>query len=424
MTRILYVEDNEDNVYMLRPPARAAGLRGAGGAATARRASRPREREQPDLILMDLSLPVLDGWEATRRLKGARRDPGDPDHRALGARDDRRSRAGARGRLRRLRHQAGRPRAACWPRSAPCCRQGRRRMSHAGRRHPGRRRQRGQPLHADAAAAAARATTTVTIATNGREALELVASRPFDLVLLDVMMPEMNGYEVLERLKADDDAAPHPGDHDLGAHRSSTAWCAASSSAPRTTCPSRSTRCCCGRASAPRSSASACTIAKRAHLAEIDRQRRRADELLHAILPAPAVRELKASDRGRAEALRRRRGPVRRRGRVHHATASATRPRRWSPISTAWRATFEEIAGAHGLEKIKTIGDAFMATANLLEPHADPVMASLRCAFDDGRGGAAALPPAGRCASASTSVRSWPAWSAAASSASTSGATR
>ena len=40
-------------------------------------------------------------------------------------------------------------------------------------------------------------------ATNGREALERVAARPFDLVLLDIMMPEMDGYEVLERLKAD-----------------------------------------------------------------------------------------------------------------------------------------------------------------------------------------------------------------------------
>ena len=40
-------------------------------------------------------------------------------------------------------------------------------------------------------------------ADNGRAALERLAAEPFDLVLLDVMMPEMNGYETLERLKAD-----------------------------------------------------------------------------------------------------------------------------------------------------------------------------------------------------------------------------
>jgi len=43
----------------------------------------------------------------------------------------------------------------------------------------------------------------VETATNGREALDLLCEREFDLVLLDVMMPELNGYEVLERLKAD-----------------------------------------------------------------------------------------------------------------------------------------------------------------------------------------------------------------------------
>jgi DNA-binding response OmpR family regulator len=43
----------------------------------------------------------------------------------------------------------------------------------------------------------------VVIAENGALALELIETRPFDLVLLDVMMPGMSGYDVLERLKAD-----------------------------------------------------------------------------------------------------------------------------------------------------------------------------------------------------------------------------
>ena len=70
MTRILYVEDNEDNVYMLRRRLERKGIEvivandGAEGIATA-------QRELPDLILMDLSLPVIDGWEAARRLKNA-----------------------------------------------------------------------------------------------------------------------------------------------------------------------------------------------------------------------------------------------------------------------------------------------------------------------------------------------------------------
>ena len=43
----------------------------------------------------------------------------------------------------------------------------------------------------------------VEMAAGGQEALQRLGAEPFDLVLLDIMMPEMNGYEVLERLKAD-----------------------------------------------------------------------------------------------------------------------------------------------------------------------------------------------------------------------------
>ena len=45
--------------------------------------------------------------------------------------------------------------------------------------------------------------SNLTTATNGREALDLLQAKSFDLVLLDIMMPDMNGYEVLERMKAD-----------------------------------------------------------------------------------------------------------------------------------------------------------------------------------------------------------------------------
>jgi sigma-B regulation protein RsbU (phosphoserine phosphatase) len=44
--------------------------------------------------------------------------------------------------------------------------------------------------------------SNLTTATNGREALDLLQAKPFDLILLDIMMPDMNGYEVLERMKA------------------------------------------------------------------------------------------------------------------------------------------------------------------------------------------------------------------------------
>ena len=45
---------------------------------------------------------------------------------------------------------------------------------------------------------------TVALAAGGRQALELLHEQPFDVILLDILMPELNGFEVLKRLKADE----------------------------------------------------------------------------------------------------------------------------------------------------------------------------------------------------------------------------
>lgn len=67
-TTILYVEDNEDNAYMLSRRLTRRGynvvvsIDGGAGVEKARELI-------PDIILMDLNLPVMDGWAATKLLK-------------------------------------------------------------------------------------------------------------------------------------------------------------------------------------------------------------------------------------------------------------------------------------------------------------------------------------------------------------------
>lgn len=69
MVKILLVEDNEMNLDML---SRRLGRRGFEIliATDGMQGVEMTRRDLPDLILMDMSLPVMDGWEATRRLKG------------------------------------------------------------------------------------------------------------------------------------------------------------------------------------------------------------------------------------------------------------------------------------------------------------------------------------------------------------------
>ena len=68
MTKILYVEDNEDNIYMLKSRLQRRGY-DVVVAMDGEQAVEMALAEEPSLIIMDLSLPNVDGWEATRRLK-------------------------------------------------------------------------------------------------------------------------------------------------------------------------------------------------------------------------------------------------------------------------------------------------------------------------------------------------------------------
>jgi len=68
MPKILLVEDNEMNRDMLSRRLQRKGYQ-VVLAVDGRSGVEMTQTQAPDLVLMDMSLPVLDGWEATRRLK-------------------------------------------------------------------------------------------------------------------------------------------------------------------------------------------------------------------------------------------------------------------------------------------------------------------------------------------------------------------
>src|SRR5918911_3941320 len=136
----------------------------------------------------------------------------------------------------------------------------------------------------------------IATATNGREALDRLAAEPFDLVLLDIQMPEFDGYQVLERMKADPTLRHVPVIMiSAVSELESVVRCIELGADDYLPKPFN--------AVLLRARVGSCLEKKRLHdqelryLEEIDRQHRRADRLLHAILPAPAVNELATTDR-------------------------------------------------------------------------------------------------------------------------------
>src|SRR5215471_3887685 len=77
VVKVLYIEDNDDDVYMLKMRLELLGNFVVLTAQDGKKGCEVAAAEQPDIIRMDLEMPVVDGWEAARRLKYQER-AGDP----------------------------------------------------------------------------------------------------------------------------------------------------------------------------------------------------------------------------------------------------------------------------------------------------------------------------------------------------------
>jgi class 3 adenylate cyclase len=212
-------------------------------------------------------------------------------------------------------------------------------------------------------------------AASGQEALERLGREPFDLVLLDVMMPEMDGFAVLERLKADDSLRHIPVLMVSALDRlDSVVAGIARGAEDYLTRPFNELLL--------RARVAACLEKKRLrdremqHLQQIDR-------LLHAIFPPEVVEELT-----RAGEIQPRRHDkvgvcfVDVVGFTSYCDQHASQPEEVLNKLEWYVEAFEDVARRHGVQKIKTIGDAFLMVSGLLRPVENPVMQLVCCAED------------------------------------------
>ena len=222
----------------------------------------------------------------------------------------------------------------------------------------------------------------VTRAESGRRALELLAVEEFDLVLLDLMMPDLNGFQVLERLKADERLHAVPVIMISGLQETdSVIRCIEAGAEDYLTKPFNPILL--------RARISACLERKRwrererRYLERIELEREKHEALLRNILPGA---DRHPAERRRGRDRRPGRGgdhPVRRSGRLHGDRLAAQPGRSWSTTSTGSSRRSTTSAGRLRIEKIKTIGDAYMAAAGLPQPrpgHAE-VMAEFALAM-------------------------------------------
>jgi adenylate cyclase len=220
----------------------------------------------------------------------------------------------------------------------------------------------------------------VVMAENGRQALDTMRARQVDLVLLESLMPELDGFGVLDALKSEVRLRGVPvlvisASDDIG----SVVKCIELGATDYLTKPfnpvllkARVDKCI---------EQARYRTQEAVYQRKLEVEKRRADEILATVLPREVVRALKRSDKLAP--------------RLYDdvtilfcdivgftAYAEQHPPDRVFSELEALIESFEEIARRHGLEKIKTVGDAFMAAAGLLAAHASPVDAAAACGLD------------------------------------------
>ncbi|MFO1459154.1 MAG: adenylate/guanylate cyclase domain-containing protein [Verrucomicrobiota bacterium] len=215
---------------------------------------------------------------------------------------------------------------------------------------------------------------SVTVAANGLEALQRLRGEPFDLALLDILMPGLDGYQVLLKLKGDAALCDIPviiiSGFDLG---SGIARCIEAGADDYLTKPFNPVLL--------RARIAACLDKKRlldqerALAIQVKEERARSDKLLLSILPAPIADRLKKGENTIVDAL-------------DEATVLFADLAGFTELAARLAASetvqlldeifggFDRLAERHGIEKIKTIGDAWMAASGVPRPRADHVEAA------------------------------------------------
>lgn len=213
----------------------------------------------------------------------------------------------------------------------------------------------------------------VTEAVGGDEALALVRSQSFDVILLDMLMPDLDGYQVLEALKRDSTVSHIPviivsGFDDM----ESIVKCIEGGAADYVLKPFNP--------ALLRARIRACLADKwlrdleQAYVREIQVERQRAEDLLLNILPASIARRLQQAPGVIADSFEQ--VTVLFADIVEFTQRSATQtPSEVVALLNAVFSRFDDLADRYGLEKIKTIGDAYMVVGGVPTARPDHVEA-------------------------------------------------